>query len=322
MRHDFTWLRTQALLAHAREAGYRSRWPTRRSRCSIARATRWCCTTTCCRRIEWLSGRYRLFAVSNGNADLRAIGLAQYFERSLAARDAGALKPDPRIFTMLLDAAGVPAQGSGACRRRSGSRRRGRAARRHPAGLAQSARLGVAGRTAARRNTPSPRWPNSWRCLALAAESWSPVAPGLFVVLLLRHLLAQLDPLRQLVQVLLLLPALLAQRAAVVRVVARLEALRVARSRGLLARDRSSTTSSVGSTSARMRSAAPSVSSAWRSPSSVHSQVTLPRSSLPRRPGSSVSGPRVRRLAGVVLSPGLPAMSLLHGVGTCADVTA
>jgi putative hydrolase of the HAD superfamily len=45
--------------------------------------------------------------VSNGNADLAAIGIAPYFERSLAAREAGMLKPDPRIFAMLLDAAGL-----------------------------------------------------------------------------------------------------------------------------------------------------------------------------------------------------------------------
>ena len=54
-----------------------------------------------------LHGRYRLFAASNGNADLAAIGIARYFEASLAARDAGMLKPDPRIFRMLLGSAGV-----------------------------------------------------------------------------------------------------------------------------------------------------------------------------------------------------------------------
>jgi putative hydrolase of the HAD superfamily len=48
-----------------------------------------------------------LFAISNGNADLSAIGLAHFFERSLSAREAGTLKPDPRIFTMLLEQAGL-----------------------------------------------------------------------------------------------------------------------------------------------------------------------------------------------------------------------
>jgi putative hydrolase of the HAD superfamily len=59
--------------------------------------------------LERLHGRFRLFAVSNGNADLAAIGIAGYFEHSLAARDAGMLKPDPRIFALLLERAGLDA---------------------------------------------------------------------------------------------------------------------------------------------------------------------------------------------------------------------
>ena len=109
MRHDFTWLRTQALLAHAREAGYPESMAYEafdvfyRARNEVA------LYDDVLPAFEWLAGRYRLFAISNGNADLAAIGLAHYFERSLAARDAGVLKPDPRIFAMLLDAARVAA---------------------------------------------------------------------------------------------------------------------------------------------------------------------------------------------------------------------
>jgi putative hydrolase of the HAD superfamily len=57
--------------------------------------------------LERLRGRVRLFAASNGNADLAAIGLAHFFEHTLAAREVGALKPDPRIFALLLERAGV-----------------------------------------------------------------------------------------------------------------------------------------------------------------------------------------------------------------------
>jgi putative hydrolase of the HAD superfamily len=61
--------------------------------------------------LERLQGRFRLFAASNGNADLAAIGLARFFEDALAARDAGMLKPDPLIFKLLLGRAGIaPAQ--------------------------------------------------------------------------------------------------------------------------------------------------------------------------------------------------------------------
>ena len=45
-----------------------------------------------------LSGRYLLGTVSNGNADLRAIGLDHHFAVSLAAHEHGSAKPDPAMF--------------------------------------------------------------------------------------------------------------------------------------------------------------------------------------------------------------------------------
>jgi HAD superfamily hydrolase (TIGR01549 family) len=109
MRHDFTWLRTQALLAHAREAGYPDSMAQETFDVFYRARNEVVLYDDVLPAFEWLAGRYRLFAISNGNADLGTIGLAHFFERSLAARDAGTLKPDPRIFTMLLDAAGIVA---------------------------------------------------------------------------------------------------------------------------------------------------------------------------------------------------------------------
>jgi len=109
MRHDFTWLRTQALLVHAREAGYPDSMASEAFEVFYRVRNEVVPYDDVRPALEWLTVRYRLFAVSNGNADLRAIGLSQYFERSLAAREAGMLKPDPRIFAMLLDASGVRA---------------------------------------------------------------------------------------------------------------------------------------------------------------------------------------------------------------------
>jgi FMN hydrolase / 5-amino-6-(5-phospho-D-ribitylamino)uracil phosphatase len=54
-----------------------------------------------------LRERYRLFAVSNGNADLGRCGLHDLFEGHVSAITAGAAKPDARIFTALRDMAGV-----------------------------------------------------------------------------------------------------------------------------------------------------------------------------------------------------------------------
>jgi putative hydrolase of the HAD superfamily len=50
-------------------------------------------------------------SLSNGNADLAVIGLSRYFEHVLGASEAGAAKPDARIFELLLQRAGLePAQ--------------------------------------------------------------------------------------------------------------------------------------------------------------------------------------------------------------------
>jgi FMN hydrolase / 5-amino-6-(5-phospho-D-ribitylamino)uracil phosphatase len=56
-----------------------------------------------------LKERYRLFAVSNGNADLERCGVHDLFEGHVSAIKAGAAKPDARIFSALRDMAGVTA---------------------------------------------------------------------------------------------------------------------------------------------------------------------------------------------------------------------
>jgi FMN hydrolase / 5-amino-6-(5-phospho-D-ribitylamino)uracil phosphatase len=44
------------------------------------------------------AGRYRLVAISNGNADIGRIGLGRYFSACVSAHEAGFGKPDRRIF--------------------------------------------------------------------------------------------------------------------------------------------------------------------------------------------------------------------------------
>ncbi|HEX2543461.1 MAG TPA: HAD-IA family hydrolase, partial [Ramlibacter sp.] len=57
--------------------------------------------------LEFLSGRYPLVALSNGNADLQRVGLARFFRAAVSARDFGVGKPDPRIFHAAAGAAEV-----------------------------------------------------------------------------------------------------------------------------------------------------------------------------------------------------------------------
>lgn len=108
MRHDFTFLRLAALRRHAELAGYPERMAEEafdvfyrvRNEVELFPDVR--------PGLARLARRFRLFSVSNGNADLRAIGVHGYFEGAVAARDAGALKPDPQIFRRALHAAGLP----------------------------------------------------------------------------------------------------------------------------------------------------------------------------------------------------------------------
>ena len=54
-----------------------------------------------------LRSRYRLFALSNGNADLKRCGIADLFAGHVTASAAGFPKPDARIFAQLASLAGV-----------------------------------------------------------------------------------------------------------------------------------------------------------------------------------------------------------------------
>jgi HAD superfamily hydrolase (TIGR01549 family) len=48
--------------------------------------------------LEFLSARFPLVSISNGNADLARVGLDTFFRASISAREFGVGKPDPRIF--------------------------------------------------------------------------------------------------------------------------------------------------------------------------------------------------------------------------------
>jgi 2-haloalkanoic acid dehalogenase type II len=110
MRHDFTWLRLESLRRHARDAGYPETMADEGFEVFIRARNEVVLYDDVRPALDRLAGEYRLFAVSNGNANLRAIGLDHYFEATLAARDAGMLKPDPRIFEILLQRAGLHAR--------------------------------------------------------------------------------------------------------------------------------------------------------------------------------------------------------------------
>ena len=48
--------------------------------------------------LAFLSARFPVVALSNGNADIHKVGIGQYFKHSLSAAGLGVAKPDARIF--------------------------------------------------------------------------------------------------------------------------------------------------------------------------------------------------------------------------------
>jgi len=59
--------------------------------------------------LELLANHYRLGVLTNGNADVRRLGLADYFDFTLCAEELGIGKPDPRPFQEALRRADVSA---------------------------------------------------------------------------------------------------------------------------------------------------------------------------------------------------------------------
>ncbi|SEM59136.1 putative hydrolase of the HAD superfamily [Pseudomonas sp. ok272] len=59
--------------------------------------------------LEILRNRYALGVVTNGNADVRRLGLADYFTFAVCAEDIGIAKPDARLFHEALQRGGATA---------------------------------------------------------------------------------------------------------------------------------------------------------------------------------------------------------------------
>lgn len=110
MAHDFTFLRRQTLADHAREFGYAEAMADEAFEAFIQARNEVVLYEDVLPGLEWLKQHFRLFTASNGNADLQRIGLAHYFERSLCARQVGALKPDPALFHKVIEGTGLAPQ--------------------------------------------------------------------------------------------------------------------------------------------------------------------------------------------------------------------
>lgn len=107
MAHDFSFLRRQALREQASACGCPETMAEEafevflhvRNQVELYAEVR--------PALRLLCRRYRLFTASNGNADLGRIGIGHFFERTVAARDVGALKPDAAVFHKVIEGTGL-----------------------------------------------------------------------------------------------------------------------------------------------------------------------------------------------------------------------
>lgn len=100
--HDFTYLRIASLAAHARECGYDGSIAERAFEVFYAARNELEMFEDVRPGLARLRTGFELASLSNGNADLGLIGVAEYFSVSLNARGVGAAKPDRRCFEALI----------------------------------------------------------------------------------------------------------------------------------------------------------------------------------------------------------------------------
>jgi FMN hydrolase / 5-amino-6-(5-phospho-D-ribitylamino)uracil phosphatase len=101
--HDLTYLRITSLARHARECGYEAEVAERAFEIFFAARNELDLFDDVRPGLRRLRSRYPLATLSNGNADLGRVGLAEFFVLSLNARQIGVAKPHPRCFERLAD---------------------------------------------------------------------------------------------------------------------------------------------------------------------------------------------------------------------------
>jgi 2-haloalkanoic acid dehalogenase type II len=107
--HDLSWLRTEALRHAALASGYAAQVAEAAFEVFLAARNDIEPYAEVRPALKRLAARWPLYALSNGNACVARAGLGEYFRGAIDAGQAGAAKPDARIFVRLLAAAGAAA---------------------------------------------------------------------------------------------------------------------------------------------------------------------------------------------------------------------
>ena len=102
IRHDVSALRIQMMRRAFEQCGLPRTEADAKAREAFAVFIRWRNTITfydgALDTLNTLSRRYQLAALSNGNADVRRVGLDSYFSFAISAADVGSSKPSPEMF--------------------------------------------------------------------------------------------------------------------------------------------------------------------------------------------------------------------------------
>lgn len=108
LAHDLTWLRTETLRRAALATGYPESVAPAAFEVFIAERNTIEPFPEVVSALARLAARVPLYALTNGNACVRRVGIGEYFTGSIDAASAGAAKPDPVIYARLVDLAAVP----------------------------------------------------------------------------------------------------------------------------------------------------------------------------------------------------------------------
>jgi len=110
LRHDLSTLRMKMLRQILVGAGY-DEAPAEQAFCVFQEArNRVRLYDDVVPALQRLAKTHRLFALTNGNASLQAIGISEWFEACVTARELGVAKPDPQFFAKALDQTGLHAR--------------------------------------------------------------------------------------------------------------------------------------------------------------------------------------------------------------------
>ena len=107
LQADLTRLRHETLARHAQEAGYPPTLADAALEVFLEERHRVALYGDVLPVLQRLAGRYRLVALTNGNADVARVGMGHWFDVTVSAADVGAAKPDPAMFRRACGALGI-----------------------------------------------------------------------------------------------------------------------------------------------------------------------------------------------------------------------